>query len=98
MIGHFLEHCRYIPEAIKCMISIIGNNSELLNLLSANMKIDYNPKEQEFFEPEEEKMQVQHHKSVNNFLIFFLNLLETDEQSHKADYLTFLREMCIFNS
>lgn len=38
------------------MISIIGNNQELLSQLSANMKIDYNPKEQEFFEPEEEKM------------------------------------------
>ncbi|CAD8132784.1 unnamed protein product [Paramecium pentaurelia] len=98
LIGHFLDHCRYIPEAIKCMISIIGNNQELLSQLSANMKIDYNPKEQDFFEPEEEKMQVQHHKVQNNFLIFFLNLLENDDQPHKADYLTFLREMCVYNN
>ncbi|CAD8103545.1 unnamed protein product [Paramecium sonneborni] len=98
LIGHFLDHCRCIPEAIKCMISIIGNNQELLSQLSANMKIDYNPKEQDFFEPEEEKMQVQHHKAQNNFLIFFLNLLENDDQSHKADYLTFLRQMCVYNN
>ncbi|CAD8059333.1 unnamed protein product [Paramecium primaurelia] len=98
LIGHFLEHCRYIPEAIKCMISIIGNNQELLSLLSANMKIDQNPKEQEILEPEEEKLQLHHNKIQNNFLIFFLNLLETDEQAHKADFLTFLREMCIYNN
>ncbi|CAD8068825.1 unnamed protein product [Paramecium sonneborni] len=98
LIGHFLEHCRYIPEAIKCMISIIGNNQELLSLLSANTKIDQNSKEQEYFEPDEEKLQLRHNKISNNFLIFFLNLLETDEQAHKADFLTFLREMCIYNN
>lgn len=27
-----------------------------------------------------------------------MNLLENDDQPHKADYLTFLREMCVYNN
>lgn len=99
LLSHFIEHCRYIPEAITCLISIVGSNLSLLQRLSGNMLIDFNYKEAEFFEPEEEKMQQQQNQvpKSNNLLYFFLSMLEQDEQPHKAAFLTFLRSMCIFS-
>ncbi|EGR32737.1 MIR domain protein [Ichthyophthirius multifiliis] len=41
LIPYFYIHCKYIPEAIDCVISLISNNETILNKLSDNLKIPY---------------------------------------------------------
>ncbi|KAL4462524.1 hypothetical protein ABPG74_000354 [Tetrahymena malaccensis] len=41
LIPFFQIHCKYIPEAIDCIISLVSNNEKILMTLSENLKIDF---------------------------------------------------------
>ena len=42
LIPFFQIHCKFIPEAIDCLIQICSRNETILNRLSEDLRIEYN--------------------------------------------------------
>ena len=47
LIPFFQIHCKYIPEAIDCLISLVSNNEKILYALSDTLKIDFDYEKKE---------------------------------------------------
>lgn len=47
LIPFFQIHCKYIPEAIDCLISLVSNNEKILYALSDTLKVDFDYEKKE---------------------------------------------------
>lgn len=41
LIPFFQIHCKYLPEAIDCLINLVSHNEKILLSLSENLRIDF---------------------------------------------------------
>jgi len=103
----FASHCRSIPQAIDCLISIITSNETLLLKLNENIVIPKiaqaalppNLLQIDFIEKPKTKTTIEVAKTSKpmNLMNYFMDMIYNDAPL-KADYYRFLSSICKFKN